>query len=322
MKLSMDLLPVLRCPSSGHPLRACDAEMVCDASPAHRYPIVAGVPILVDDESSIFRVSEIAAAALARESQTDMEPAGMPRRLRRWVESALPRTPESGVSAKNLAAFAREVSLLAAHPRVLIVGGGEGGAGFGSLERWADRISLIETDVRVTARTHVVCDAHRLPFADSSLHGVVIQAVLEHVLDPHACVREIHRVLVPDGVVYAETPFMQQVHMGRHDFTRFTYLGHRRLFRWFELLDAGAVCGPGAAIRWSLEYYVRSVTSSRNLRWFGAVASRVVSWPIESMDSRIMREKKSWDAASALFLLGRKATTPLPDDALLASYPA
>ncbi len=83
---------------------------------------------------------------------------------------------------------------------------------------------------------------------DESFDGVICQAVLEHVLDPYRCVEEIHRVLRPNGLVYAETPFMQQVHGGTHDFTRFTHLGHRRLFRKFAEVDSGVVCGPGMAL--------------------------------------------------------------------------
>ena len=36
------------------------------------------------------------------------------------------------------------------------------------------------------------------------------------------------------GIVYAETPFMQQVHEGAYDFTRYTVLGHRYLFKKFK----------------------------------------------------------------------------------------
>jgi hypothetical protein len=86
----------------------------------------------------------------------------------------------------------------------------------------------------------------------------VAQAVLEHVLDPWRCVEELHRVLASGGLVYAETPFMQQVHEGRFDFTRFTHLGHRRLFRRFEELDSGAVGGPGMALAWSWRYFLWS----------------------------------------------------------------
>ncbi len=50
--------------------------------------------------------------------------------------------------------------------------------------------------------------------------------------------KEIHRVLKDDGIVYADTPFMQQVHEGAYDFTRFTLSGHRWLFKNFALLDS------------------------------------------------------------------------------------
>ena len=33
--------------------------------------------------------------------------------------------------------------------------------------------------------------------ADAGVDAVIAQAVLEHVLDPHRCVEEIHRVLKP-----------------------------------------------------------------------------------------------------------------------------
>jgi SAM-dependent methyltransferase len=242
--------------------------------------------------------------------------------MRQAIEASLPQAPDSGIARRNFGSFSTELLALAARPRLLVVGGGEGGAGFDVIRHSADRFHLIESDVRVTSKAHLVCDAHQLPFADSSLHGVVIQAVLEHVLDPFACVAEIHRVLVPGGLVYAETPFMQQVHMGRHDFTRFTYLGHRRLFRWFEQISAGAVCGPGAAVRWSLDYYVRSATSSRELRWLGGLASRMLSWPLEQFDPWLLRSPRAWDAASALFFLGRRSAEPLSDHALLESYPS
>src|SRR6202012_1790690 len=104
---------------------------------------------------------------------------------------------------------------------------------------------------------------HRLLLADQSVDGVWIQAVLEHVLDPQQVVAEIHRVLRPSGLVYAETPFMQQVHEGPYDFTRFTQSGHRWLFRHFEQIDAGAVTGAGTAAIWSLRYLIRALEWER-----------------------------------------------------------
>ena len=106
-------------------------------------------------------------------------------------------------------------------------------------------------DVRIT--TSLICDAHDIPFADGCFDGVIVQAVLEHVMDPGRCVEEIHRVLGDNGLVYAETPFIQQIHMGRYDFTRYTHSGHRRLFRRFEEIASGPVGGPGMALAWAYQ---------------------------------------------------------------------
>ena len=49
-----------------------------------------------------------------------------------------------------------------------------------------------------------------------------IQAVLEHVLSPESVVKEIFRVIKNDGIVYSEIPFMQQIHMGKNDFNKYS----------------------------------------------------------------------------------------------------
>ena len=62
-----------------------------------------------------------------------------------------------------------------------------------------------------------------------------------------------------DREAYTEkkTPFIQQVHMKEFDFTRFTYLGHRRLFRQFNLIESGPCCGPGMALAWSFAHFLK-----------------------------------------------------------------
>ena len=102
-------------------------------------------------------------------------------------------------------------------------------------------------DIYDTPRVQVVADAHQIPIRDEHFDGVVIQAVLEHVLEPQRVADEIWRVLKPGGLVYAETPFMQQVHEGAYDFTRFTESGHRYLFRRFDLIELGRVSRTGAS---------------------------------------------------------------------------
>ena len=84
-----------------------------------------------------------------------------------------------------------------ARPGTAVVGAGLLGRGMDELAA-NDQIELIETDVVPTSRTAVICDAHDLPFADASMDGAVLQAVLEHVVDPYRCVAEGAPDAAPD----------------------------------------------------------------------------------------------------------------------------
>jgi ubiquinone/menaquinone biosynthesis C-methylase UbiE len=123
-----------------------------------------------------------------------------------------------------------------------VIGGGTIGNGMESL--YDDpRLDLLAFDIYASENVQFLADGHQVPLKDGSVDAVWIQAVLEHVLDPQAVVAEIRRVLRPGGLVYASTPFMQQVHEGPYDFTRFTESGHRYLFRHFT----GSIATPGYA---------------------------------------------------------------------------
>jgi SAM-dependent methyltransferase len=168
--------------------------------------------------------------------------------------------------------------------------------------------------------TSLICDAHDIPFADGCFDGVIVQAVLEHVMDPGRCVEEIHRVLGDNGLVYAETPFIQQIHMGRYDFTRYTHSGHRRLFRRFEEIDSGPVGGPGMALAWSYQYFLLSFASSRPLRGLLRAFSQLTSFPLKYVDRLLIDKPGAVDAASGFFFLGRKNGTTFSDRELVQYY--
>jgi SAM-dependent methyltransferase len=181
-------------------------------------------------------------------------------------------------------------------------------------------IELVDSDVTFGPRTKLVFDAHSIPFEDNSFDGVIVQAVLEHVVDPWRCVEEIHRVLKEDGLVYAETPFMQQVHLGRYDFTRFTHLGHRRLFRKFEEIESGAVCGPAMALAWSYRYFLLSFTTSSFLRRLIEAFARLTSFFLTYLDYLLIDKPGTLDAASGYYFIGKKSDLVLPDKSLIKLY--
>ena len=59
---------------------------------------------------------------------------------------------------------------------------------------------------------------------------------------------------------------MQPVHMGAYDFTRFTHLGHRRLFRYFEEIRSGIALGPGTSAGQILLYALTSLSDKPSIR--------------------------------------------------------
>lgn len=82
--------------------------------------------------------------------------------------------------------------------RTLEVGGGSG-----NLKALLP--DAISTDIQRAPWVDLVCDAQRLPFAESSFANVVMIDVIHHVEFPLHALREFHRVLRPGGrLVFCE----------------------------------------------------------------------------------------------------------------------
>jgi len=313
LRMPVAIKDLLRCPACRGRLLEDDCALRCaNNACSARFPAIDGVPILLNEKRSVFRIEDIAKGeALASELQRK----GRHRLLRKLI----PGTSRNIKARANLANFARLLLDRSGEPRVLVIGGGTLGAGMDSVLSLPS-IQLLETDVTLGGRATLVLDAHDIPLADESFDGVIIQAVLEYLVEPGRCVDEIHRVLKPQGLVYAETPFMQQVHGGRLDFTRFTHLGHRRLFRRFAEITSGAVCGPGMALAWAWESFLASFSESRRTRLLLVAFARLTSFYLKYFDHVLVEKKGTYDAASAFYFLGQKSERTLPDRALTELY--
>jgi SAM-dependent methyltransferase len=270
------------------------------------FPIIDGAPILIDERRSVF-------------SPSDYQPASAKPSGRRGPGRFLPGQSTNINTRANYTKYGELLAERSPNPVVLVVGGQVMGNG---MEPLADnpRIHLVETDVTIGPRTKIVCDGHDLPFKDGVFDGVVVQAVLEHVLDPQRCVSEIHRVLKPGGLVYAETPFMQQVHGGPFDFTRFSVLGHRRLFRMFDEVMSGACGGPATALAWSYEYFLTSLPKSRRGNQASRAFARVSACWLKYLDRFLIERPAAQDAACGTYFMGVKADSPIPDRLLIRQY--
>jgi hypothetical protein len=113
---------------------------------------------------------------------------------------------------------------------------------------------------------------------------------------------------------------MQQVHLGRYDFTRFTHLGHRRLFRHFQEIQSGPTGGPGMALCWSIHAFCRGFFRNRWARNLVDVLVPPVIFWLKYFDAWLTRNKDAFDTASGYYFLGRLSGEPLGDRELIRSY--
>lgn len=302
---------VLICPSCSSRLHVLPERVEdcqgCGAS----YPLVEGIPILIDEANSVFNIADFVSGHPSY-SQPESTTQQLFRRL-------IPKPSKNARSRRNYEELARRLALAGDLPRVLVVGGSRLGDG---LEAIIDQpgLEFLETDVDFGPRCSIVCDAHSLPFENGAFDCVIAQAVLEHVVDPSRCVSEFYRVLRPRGLVYAETPFMQQVHAGRYDFTRYTHLGYRRLFRQFEEILNEAGAGPGTVLAWSYEHMLLSFFVGRRSRLAAKAFARITGSWTKYLDVFVIDRPGTLDAASVYNFMGIKSGTTLDDRELIRGY--
>jgi SAM-dependent methyltransferase len=198
--------------------------------------------------------------------------------------------------------------------------------GAGSQKSWLDKffsgypgIRIAYSDIDTNATVDLFCDAHELPFHDETFGGVVASAVLEHVARPERVAAEMHRVLVSGGLLYTEIPFLQQVHEGAYDFTRYTLSGHRRLLNHFEEVASGVVAGPATTLAWALEHFALCFTP-RVLMNGVRLAVRTAFFWLKYFDHLFGQSAAAADGASCTFFLGRKSASTKPDSEIVARY--
>lgn len=296
----------LRCVECGADGLQRNADVMGCAACATSYSLFNECPVLLK-KNSIFALGNAGAE----------ESAGMPSGGVWSLRRLLP-----GPSFTHFAAKAK-IRAIAQHGgkerACLIIGAGENDAEAAALNDAFGRV--VVTDVAWHAGVDYICDGHDLPFADDSFDFVMLTAVLEHVLSPTRVAAELARVLKKGGVVYAVTPFMQQVHMGAFDFQRFTDLGHRWLFREFEELERGTCGGPASSLVWSFMYFASSFSSNAKLSKLISLGARCGLFWIKYLDFFLERKPTARDGANGFYFVGKNAKAPtLSDHELLKLY--
>lgn len=297
---------VLVCPICRGKLLQGGNNFSCGAC-GEPYPIVSGVPILINDRNSVFRKQDYSPSAAPSHPT--------PRPLwRRMASKLLKLVPDRSVCFSACKTPAAISHILAAIPdaKILVIGCGEARLVQNS------EASITYTDVTLGTLTQIVCDAHNLPFEDQSFDAILAIAVIEHVIYPTEVVKEIERVLKHDGFFLAAVPFLQAVHMGAYDFTRWTYTGMRALFAGFTEISSGIANGPSTTLVWASEYFLSSFFTRNSTRAAARSFARLATSWIGYIDQYLNKKPGSYDGSSAFYFFGRKSKTRLTPRQVIA----
>lgn len=286
-------------------LVAADSDLTCGKCTA-RFPFAAGRPILLRHDNALFSFDDYQAAV----RRTPKRPG-----LERFVPS-----PSLNLANRRVLSHLAHALDKRGPGDILVVGGGRQRIWLDPLLMARERHRVVYSDIDSGADVDLFCDGHDLPFTDSAFDAVVTTAVLEHVLYPERVAAEIARVLKVGGLLYSELPFMQQVHEGAYDFTRYTLSGHRRLFNNFAELECGMVAGPATALVWAIENFALAWTSGNAARNITKAGMRFVFGWLKHFDRLLKHRPQAMDGASCTYFFGTKAAQLVDDAEIIAGY--
>lgn len=128
-----------------------------------------------------------------------------------------------------------------------------------------------------------------LPVPDGSFDVVICNQVLEHCADPAQAVRELRRVVAPDGRVLASTHGVQVYHPAPDDLWRWTHAGLERLFAengdWRSVTVTPS-SGTTACVGMLISIYVEQVAKRARLQPVGRAVIAGVNRAARAIDAR------------------------------------
>ncbi|MCC5870718.1 MAG: methyltransferase domain-containing protein [Gammaproteobacteria bacterium] len=309
---SLEKAASLVCPVCHSEFRSDSNQLICKSSTCGKsYPILDGIPILINESLSVFRIADYTSGGLSKPSQT---------RVQTLALAILPSLEINVAARANVKHIEAMLFERASRPKILNIGGKHPKAALARLRR-DPRIDCLECDVIPNAQNHAVADPRSLPFNDGTFDAVFLDAILEHSVDPQAVVDEVHRVLNSEGIVYADTPFMLQVHGGAFDFMRFSDMGHKRLFARFRCISTGVSTGPASALGNSIQAFLLALLSNgRRSRFAVKAMCRIGLFWLKYFDYILAKRSGSRDCAQGVYFVGERSDIAVADRALLDDY--
>jgi SAM-dependent methyltransferase len=192
----------------------------CEFLGKDKYPVINGIPVLIDEQQSLFTIADI----ISQKPQTQNKAYSNKGNLKNFIRtSILPKLNIDWDLEKRYKNLAKKVK----NKRVLIIGAGDKVSFYKKIFEGND---VITSDVHLQFLPDLVFDVHNIPFKGGAFDLIIAAQVFEHTIRPWEAARELERVTVNGGIIQIEVPFAFPYHGAPYDFFRFTFTGMRSLF--------------------------------------------------------------------------------------------
>lgn len=174
---------------------------------------------------------------------------------------------------------------------------------------YMDRRDMINIDIFAFDEVNIVADADDLPIIDGLADVIINIAMLEHVADPKAVVKEMFRVTKRGGIVICYLPFISPFHAAPCDFSRWTLIGAKKLFSEFEEVKVIVGGGPTSGMLWVLQEWVAILLSfgSKILHDIIFLFLMVLTAPIKFLDLFLVKFPYAENIASGFYVIAKKS---------------
>jgi len=171
-------------------------------------------------------------------------------------------------------------------------------------------IRRVTVDIDPRVAPDIVADAHDLHMIPSgSADGVLVISVLHHCRKPWIVVQELHRILKPGGIIYANIPFMFPFHVDPDDYWRVSHHGVDVLFEQFDKIESGYNLSPASSMTELLVHFNALLFSfgSRTLYGINVDVFRWLFFWIKYLDAVLARHPVAHVIHTGTYFLGRKS---------------
>jgi len=131
----------------------------------------------------------------------------------------------------------------------------------------------------LSTNPNIYADAAILPLKNDSVDVIICTEVLEHLINPHACTNEIHRILKNQGIAFFSIPFLYPIHADPYDYQRFTADGLNILLSSFSSIKIYPMGGYLGTVGMFIEIGLFGITGQnitqkitrRSLTWLSRI---------------------------------------------------